>query len=129
MIDFPESAAFGRKVSRVPVTRAFALASAYSIKIAHSAARGCAELGKALMTAKFQELVAKLKEIFQLDKQELDFGIYRIMHMRAKEIGEFLEKRLAEKVRTALAGNSAASAPTRAATCPYCRVFGIIAAV
>ena len=60
------------------------------------------------MTAKFQELVAKLKEIFQLDKPELDFGIYRIMHMRAKEIGEFLEKRLAEKVRTALAGNSAA---------------------
>ena len=60
------------------------------------------------MTAKFQELVAKLKEIFQLDKPELDFGIYRIMHTRAKEIGEFLEKRLAEKVRTALAGNSAA---------------------
>ena len=39
------------------------------------------------MTAKFQELVAKLKEIFQLDKPELDFGIYRIMHMRAKDSG------------------------------------------
>ena len=60
------------------------------------------------MTTKFDELVAKLKEIFQLDKPELDFGVYRIMHTRAKEITEFLENRLAEKVRDALAGNSAA---------------------
>lgn len=50
------------------------------------------------MTQKFQELVEKLKEIFQLDKPELDFGVYRILHTRAKEITEFLEKRLAEKV-------------------------------
>lgn len=60
------------------------------------------------MTAKFQELVAKLKEIFQLDKPELDFGIYRIMHTREKEITDFLENRLAEKVKAAFAGNSAA---------------------
>ena len=60
------------------------------------------------MTTKFDELVAKLKEIFQLDKPELDFGVYRIMHTRAKEITEFLENRLAEKVRDALTGNSAA---------------------
>ena len=69
--------ASGRKLSRVPVTRAFALADAYFIKITCCAARGCSELGNTLMTAKFQELVAKLKEIFQLDKPELDFGIYR----------------------------------------------------
>ena len=28
---------------------------------------------------KFDELCAKLKEIFELDKPELDFGIYRII--------------------------------------------------
>lgn len=30
------------------------------------------------MTTKFDELIAKLKEIFQIDKPELDFGIYKI---------------------------------------------------
>ena len=29
---------------------------------------------------KFQELVAKLREIFQIDRPELDFGIYRILN-------------------------------------------------
>jgi len=51
------------------------------------------------MTAKFNELVEKLKEIFQIDKPELDFGVYRILHARSKEINDFLTKRLAEKVR------------------------------
>ena len=32
------------------------------------------------MTTKFDELVAKLKEIFQIDKPELDFGIYKIVN-------------------------------------------------
>lgn len=32
---------------------------------------------------KFQELVAKLREIFQIDRPELDFGIYRILNARA----------------------------------------------
>lgn len=57
---------------------------------------------------KFDELCVKLKEIFELDKPELDFGIYRIIHTRAKEINAFLETRLAQKVKAALAGNSAA---------------------
>ena len=30
-------------------------------------------------SAKFQELVAKLREIFQIDRPELGFGIYRII--------------------------------------------------
>ena len=54
------------------------------------------------MTAKFQELVAKLKEIFQLDKPELDFGLYRIMHAKSAEVTDFLEHRLEEKMREAL---------------------------
>lgn len=59
------------------------------------------------MTAKFNELVAKIKEIFQIDKPDLDFGIYRILKARQKEISDFLEKRLAQKVKESLAGNAA----------------------
>lgn len=60
--------------------------------------------------AKFQELVAKLREIFQIDRPELDFGIYRILNARAGEINDYLENRLADKVQAALtAGNTASS--------------------
>ena len=62
------------------------------------------------MTAKFDELIAKLKEIFQIDKPELDFGIYRILHARQREISDFLENRLAAKVKATLAGNAASEA-------------------
>ena len=33
--------------------------------------------------SKYNELVKKLKEIFQIDRPELDFGIYRILNARA----------------------------------------------
>jgi hypothetical protein len=39
---------------------------------------------------KFQELVVKLREIFQIDRPELDFGIYRILNARAGEINDYL---------------------------------------
>ena len=44
---------------------------------------------------KFQELFAKLREIFQIDRPELDFGIYRILNARAGEINDYLQTRLA----------------------------------
>lgn len=57
---------------------------------------------------KFQELVAKLREIFQIDRPELDFGIYRILNARADEINDYLENRLPAKVQAALTnGNDA----------------------
>ncbi len=59
---------------------------------------------------KFQELVAKLREIFQIDRPELDFGIYRILNARAGEINDYLQNRLAEKVQAALSAGSATSA-------------------
>ncbi len=59
---------------------------------------------------KFQELVAKLREIFQIDRPELDFGIYRILNARAGEINDYLQNRLAEKVQQALSAGSTASA-------------------
>jgi adenine-specific DNA-methyltransferase len=57
--------------------------------------------------AKFQELVGKLREIFQIDRPDLDFGIYRILNARATEINDYLEKRLAEKVQEALSSGNA----------------------
>lgn len=60
--------------------------------------------------AKFQELVAKLREIFQIDRPELNFGVYRILKARAGEINHYLENRLAEKVQAALAAGNTASA-------------------
>ena len=36
-------------------------------------------------------LLNKLKELFQLDQPDLDFGFYRIMHARAKEVTEFID--------------------------------------
>lgn len=53
--------------------------------------------------SKYDDLVKKLKEIFQIDRPELDFGIYRIFNARAAEINHYLERRLKEKVRESLA--------------------------
>lgn len=43
-------------------------------------------------------LVGKLKELFQLDQPDLDFGFYRIMHAKAKQVTEFLEKDLLQVI-------------------------------
>ncbi|MAZ65506.1 MAG: site-specific DNA-methyltransferase [Kangiellaceae bacterium] len=59
--------------------------------------------------SKFNELVTKLREVFQIDRPELDFGVYRILNARADEINEYLEKRLKQKVEQALASGNAAN--------------------
>ena len=41
---------------------------------------------------KFDLLKSLLREMFQLDRGDLDFGIYRIMNMKADEIETFLDK-------------------------------------
>ena len=48
------------------------------------------------------QLISKLKEIFQINQPELDFGIYRILNSRATEIAAFLETTLPQKIQTAL---------------------------
>lgn len=45
-----------------------------------------------------------LKEMFQLDQPELDFGIYRIMHARKDDINRFIEQDLPKKIADAFAG-------------------------
>ncbi|EJI1396048.1 site-specific DNA-methyltransferase [Vibrio alginolyticus] len=58
--------------------------------------------------SKYNELVKKLKEIFQIDRPELDFGIYRILNARADEINDYLDNKLKAKIQSALtdAGNA-----------------------
>ena len=41
-----------------------------------------------------QKLLAKLRELFQLDQPDLDFGFYRVMHAKAKEINDYLDNKL-----------------------------------
>ena len=41
-----------------------------------------------------QRLIKKLNELFQLDQPDLDFGFYRIMHARAKEVQSFINNDL-----------------------------------
>ncbi len=45
-----------------------------------------------------EKLKAKLREIFQFENEDLDFGIYRIMNYKRKEIEKFIEKELIEEV-------------------------------
>lgn len=59
--------------------------------------------------SKYDDLVKKLKEIFQIDRPELDFGIYRIFNTRAAEINHYLERRLKAKVNESLAASGAAN--------------------
>jgi len=59
--------------------------------------------------SKYDELVRKLREIFQIDRPELDFGVYRILNARADEINAYLSKRLKERVAEALASGAAAN--------------------
>jgi adenine-specific DNA-methyltransferase len=55
------------------------------------------------MSKQFDKLVALLKELFQLDQPELDFGLYRIMHARSAEVTQFLERDLLPQVKDAFA--------------------------
>lgn len=39
-------------------------------------------------------LLKKLKELFQLDQPDLDFGFYRIMHAKSEQVKDFIDKDL-----------------------------------
>ncbi len=55
---------------------------------------------------KFNQLKALLREMFQLDRGDLDFGLYRIMNMMADKVTKFLDNDLLPQVKTILAGVS-----------------------
>jgi adenine-specific DNA-methyltransferase len=60
----------------------------------------------------FDALVAKLREVFQIDRPDLDFGVYRILNARAGEIEDYLSNRLKARVAEALAAGAAANTET-----------------
>ncbi len=51
---------------------------------------------------KFELLMGLLRELFQLDKGDLDFGLYRVMNMKAAEIEAFLTKDLLPQAKSGL---------------------------
>jgi len=54
------------------------------------------------MSQKYEKLKTLLKELFQLDQPDLDFGLYRIMHAKSGEVTQFLDRDLLPQVQTAL---------------------------
>ena len=57
----------------------------------------------ALMSQKYEKLKTLLKELFQLDQPDLDFGLYRVMHAKSAEVSQFLDKDLLPQVKDAFA--------------------------
>jgi len=55
------------------------------------------------MSQKYEKLKTLLKELFQLDQPDLDFGFYRVMHARSAEVTQFLDKDLLPQVKFAFA--------------------------
>lgn len=53
------------------------------------------------MSKNYEKLILLLKELFQFDRADLDFGIYRIMNQKRDEISAFLEKDLLPQVKEA----------------------------
>jgi len=64
----------------------------------------------AITDSKFNALKAKLRELFELDKSDLDFGIYRIIAAKNKEVTEFLDRQLKDVVKDTLAAHGAGAA-------------------
>ena len=53
------------------------------------------------MSQKYEKLKILLKELFQLDQPDLDFGLYRVMHAKSAEVSQFLDKDLLPQVKVA----------------------------
>ena len=54
------------------------------------------------MSQKYERLKTLLKELFQLDQPDLDFGLYRVLHAKSAEVSQFLEKDLLPQVKDGL---------------------------
>jgi len=54
------------------------------------------------MSENLDRFTGLLKTIFELDKSDLDFGIYRIMNIRKKQIEDFLAKGLPQQIKAIL---------------------------
>ena len=48
---------------------------------------------------KLEQMQKLLKEMFQFEESDLDFGIYRIMNIKREEVSKFIDKELVEYVK------------------------------
>ncbi|MBT9561019.1 MAG: site-specific DNA-methyltransferase [Myxococcales bacterium] len=55
------------------------------------------------MSTRLNRLLSLLKELFELDQPDLDFGMYRVLRLRSGEITTFLEESLPDHVRGSFA--------------------------
>ena len=53
------------------------------------------------MSESYKKLIKTLQTIFEMDKADLDFGIYRIMNQKRDDINRFLEDDLLPQVKQA----------------------------
>jgi len=54
------------------------------------------------MTDNQKKLMNILREMFQFDQSDLDFGIYRIMSMKRDEVNRFIEQDLPAQITAGL---------------------------
>ncbi len=50
----------------------------------------------------YKKLQSVLNEIFEIDKADLDFGIYRIMNQKHKQVDEFIKEKLPKEIKEIL---------------------------
>lgn len=50
----------------------------------------------------YKKLQEVLKEIFEMDKADLDFGIYRIMNQKREQVMEFIDRKLPKDIKDIL---------------------------
>jgi adenine-specific DNA-methyltransferase len=51
------------------------------------------------MNPNYEKLLTLLRELFQLDQPDLDFGLYRVMRAKSAEVSQFLDKDLLPQVQ------------------------------
>jgi adenine-specific DNA-methyltransferase len=56
----------------------------------------------------YEQLKDVLNDIFELNKADLDFGIYRIINQKRKQVNEFIEVQLPEDIKRALSETQSA---------------------
>lgn len=54
------------------------------------------------MSQNYDKLRTLLRELFQLDQPDLDFGLYKVMHAKSAEVNQFLDQDLLPQVTAAL---------------------------
>jgi adenine-specific DNA-methyltransferase len=56
----------------------------------------------------YEQLKDVLNDIFELNKADLDFGIYRIINQKRKQVNEFIERQLPDDIKLALSETQSA---------------------